>query len=111
VKPRMGFVTEAEAGGSRVGWRWPGWHGWQDGRPMRGASRTAHPSLGFAALASLTLGRSDATEALLGGMVTLSVLLAVAMVARGAMGAAAMANHAGLQLVGGLRHGRRIYCQ
>jgi prepilin signal peptidase PulO-like enzyme (type II secretory pathway) len=59
-----------------------------DVRTRRVPNRIVYPSLGFAVLASLTLGWSDAMQAILGGMVTFLVLLAVAIVGRGAMGLA-----------------------
>jgi len=58
----------------------------QDIRTLRVPNRIVYPSLGFAAVASLTLGWSDATDALLGGIVAFLLLLAVAVVGRGAMG-------------------------
>lgn len=59
-----------------------------DAEHRRAPNRVVYPALAAALLASLTLGWSDALEAVLGGAVTFGVLLAVALAGRGAMGAA-----------------------
>lgn len=57
-----------------------------DALTLRVPNRIVYPSLGFAVAASLTLGRSDAREALLGGLVVFALLLVIAIAGRGAMG-------------------------
>ena len=49
-------------------------------------NRIAYPALGFGVAASLTLGWSDAIEALLGGTAAFLLLLLIAIAGRGAMG-------------------------
>lgn len=57
-----------------------------DIRSLQVPNRIVYPALGFGVAASLTLGWSDAIEALLGGALAFLVLLVVALVGRGAMG-------------------------
>lgn len=57
-----------------------------DIRSLQVPNRIVYPALTFGVAASLTLGRSDASEALLGGAVAFVVLLVVALLGRGAMG-------------------------
>lgn len=57
-----------------------------DIRTLRVPNRIVYPSLGFALAASLTLGRGDLIEALLGGAITFLALLVIAVIGRGAMG-------------------------
>lgn len=57
-----------------------------DARTLRAPNRIVYPSLGFAFLASFTLGWEDAREALLGGVVAFVVLLVIALVGHGRMG-------------------------
>jgi prepilin signal peptidase PulO-like enzyme (type II secretory pathway) len=58
----------------------------QDIRSLQVPNRIVYPALTFGVAASLTLGRSDASEALLGGVVAFALLLVVALLGRGAMG-------------------------
>lgn len=57
-----------------------------DIRTLRVPNPVVYPSLGLAVVASLTLGWRDATDALLGGAIAFLILVAVAVVGRGAMG-------------------------
>ena len=59
-----------------------------DLRTLRAPNRVVYPAIALAALASLTLGRADAADALLGGAVAFLALLAVTLVSRGSMGLA-----------------------
>ena len=58
-----------------------------DARTRKAPNRFIYPALAAAILASFTLGWSDALEALLGGALSFAVLLGLAFVGRGAMGA------------------------
>jgi prepilin signal peptidase PulO-like enzyme (type II secretory pathway) len=57
-----------------------------DIRSLRVPNRIAYPALGFGVAASLTLGWSDAVQALLGGTAAFVLLLLIAIAGRGAMG-------------------------
>jgi Flp pilus assembly protein protease CpaA len=57
-----------------------------DIRSLRVPNWIVYPALGFSVAASLTLGWSDAIEALLGGAAAFLLLLAIAFIGRGAMG-------------------------
>lgn len=57
-----------------------------DIRSLRVPNGIAYPALGFGVAASLTLGRSDAVEALLGGTAAFLLLLLIAIAGKGAMG-------------------------
>lgn len=57
-----------------------------DAVTLRVPNRVVYTSLAFAVVASLTLGRSDAREALLGGLVVFGLMLVAAIAGRGAMG-------------------------
>jgi leader peptidase (prepilin peptidase)/N-methyltransferase len=58
-----------------------------DARTRRAPNRVVYPALAAATVASLTLGWSDALDAVLGGIVSFTVLLALALAGRGQMGA------------------------
>ena len=53
---------------------------------LRVPNLIVYPALAFSVAASLTLGWSDAVEALLGGAAAFLVIVAVAIIGRGAMG-------------------------
>ena len=57
-----------------------------DVRSLRVPNGIAYAGLGFGVAASLTLGRGDALEALLGGTAAFLLLLLIAIAGRGAMG-------------------------
>src|SRR5258708_5957741 len=57
-----------------------------DLRTLRAPNRFVYPLIGFAAVASLTVFRVHAGEALLGGVLAFGALLLVAVIGRGAMG-------------------------
>jgi len=57
-----------------------------DIRSLRVPNLIVYPALAFSVAASLTLGWSDAAEALLGGAAAFLILAAVAIIGRGAMG-------------------------
>jgi prepilin signal peptidase PulO-like enzyme (type II secretory pathway) len=57
-----------------------------DVRFRRAPNRVVYPALALAVGASLTLGWSDAREALLGGLVAFLVMFVLAIIGRGAMG-------------------------
>src|SRR5687768_503657 len=57
-----------------------------DVRTMRAPNRYVYPLIALAVLASLTLHRADAAEALLGGALAFGLLFVVALLGRGAMG-------------------------
>lgn len=59
-----------------------------DIRSLRVPNWVVYPALGFSMAASLTLGWSDAVQALLGGAAAFLLLLAIAFIGRGAMGMA-----------------------
>ena len=57
-----------------------------DIRSLRVPNLIVYPALAFGVAASLTLGWSDAAEALLGGAAAFLIVVAVAIIGRGAMG-------------------------
>ena len=57
-----------------------------DVRTLRAPNRYVYPLIGLAVLASLTVYRLDASEALLGGLVAFGILFGVATIGRGALG-------------------------
>jgi prepilin signal peptidase PulO-like enzyme (type II secretory pathway) len=58
-----------------------------DARTQKAPNRLIYPALAAAILASLTLGSTDALEAVFGGVLSFAVLLGLAVAGRGAIGA------------------------
>src|SRR5690606_31521402 len=59
---------------------------WHDVRTLRAPNRYVYPLLAVSVVASLTLYRDHAAEALLGGLLAFGILFMIALVGRGAMG-------------------------
>jgi prepilin signal peptidase PulO-like enzyme (type II secretory pathway) len=57
-----------------------------DVRTLRAPNRYLYPLIGLALVFSMTVHRADAREALLGGLLAFSLLFALAIIGRGALG-------------------------